>query len=87
MLGLFPSTGNGQGWLSKAWNLTDDEESGVTLSSGLWEANVDLFNRPVHFGPLYSSLQSMLLPVKGMEIKQLEKGRFLLHFNHPIDRK
>ncbi|KAL0370686.1 UNVERIFIED_CONTAM: hypothetical protein Sangu_0386700 [Sesamum angustifolium] len=83
--------------LSKAWKLTEDEEIGVTLPSGLWEANTDslqlclvgrlLSNRPIRFVALCLSLQSMLLPMQGMEIKQLEDGRFLLHFKHRINRK
>ncbi|KAL0401022.1 UNVERIFIED_CONTAM: hypothetical protein Slati_4132100 [Sesamum latifolium] len=82
--------------LSKAWKLTDEEEDGVILPRGLWEANTDslklcsvgrlLSNRPIRFETLCSSLQSMLLPVKGMEIKQLEEGCFLLRFQHIIDK-
>ncbi|KAL0448045.1 UNVERIFIED_CONTAM: hypothetical protein Slati_1932400 [Sesamum latifolium] len=40
-----------------------------------------------HFEALCSSIQSMLFPVKGLEIKQLEAGRILLCFNHIIDKQ
>ncbi|KAL0434063.1 UNVERIFIED_CONTAM: hypothetical protein Slati_2740600 [Sesamum latifolium] len=83
--------------LRKSWKLTDDEEEGVTLPSGLWQANSDshklclvgrlLSNRPYKFEALASSIRSMILPVKGMETKQLEEGRILLQFNHIIDKQ
>ncbi|KAL0447659.1 UNVERIFIED_CONTAM: hypothetical protein Slati_1893800 [Sesamum latifolium] len=82
--------------LSKAWTLTDEEEDGVALPGGLWETNLDslqlclvgrlLSSKPIRFESLCASLQSMLLPVKGMDIKQLDEGRFLLRFWHILNR-
>ncbi|KAL0378892.1 UNVERIFIED_CONTAM: hypothetical protein Sradi_3194700 [Sesamum radiatum] len=75
----------------------DEEEDGVSLLSGLWEANVGslqlclvgklLSSKLVCFEAMCSSLQMMFLPVKGMDIKQLEEGRFLLRFRNVLDRK
>ncbi|KAL0361231.1 UNVERIFIED_CONTAM: hypothetical protein Sradi_3807600 [Sesamum radiatum] len=83
--------------LKKASKLSDDEEEGTLVLSGIWEANVDflalslvgrvLSNRTVQFEALCSSLQSMLLLVKGMEVNQLQEGRFLLRFKHIIDKQ
>ncbi|KAL0423466.1 UNVERIFIED_CONTAM: hypothetical protein Sradi_0881400 [Sesamum radiatum] len=82
--------------LSKGLKLTDEEEDGIIVPNGLWEANTIsvewclvgrlLSNKPVRFEEVCSSLQSMLLPAKGMEIKKLEDGRFLLCFQHVIDK-
>ncbi|KAL0291267.1 UNVERIFIED_CONTAM: hypothetical protein Sangu_2538900 [Sesamum angustifolium] len=46
-----------------------------------------LSNRSYRYEALRSSLQSMLLPVKGMEVKQLHEGRFLIRFNHVINKR
>ncbi|KAL0454804.1 UNVERIFIED_CONTAM: hypothetical protein Slati_0819600 [Sesamum latifolium] len=83
--------------LTKGWKLTDDEEDGVSLPSGLWEANREplklclvgrvLSVKSFWFEALSTSLQSMLLPVKGMEVKPLPDGRFLIRFNHVIDKQ
>ncbi|KAL0443870.1 UNVERIFIED_CONTAM: hypothetical protein Slati_2109700 [Sesamum latifolium] len=83
--------------LNRAWRLTDDEEDGIFVPGGLWEPNSAshelslvgrlLSTRPYHFEALCSSLQSMLLPVKWMEIEQLQEGRFLLRFKHILDKQ
>ncbi|KAL0300144.1 UNVERIFIED_CONTAM: Retrovirus-related Pol polyprotein from transposon RE1 [Sesamum calycinum] len=75
----------------------EDEEQGIIVPTRLWEANVDSLNlclvgrllsyKPYRFEALSSSLQNMLLPVKGMEVKQLQEGRFLLRFKHIIDKQ
>ncbi|KAL0379070.1 UNVERIFIED_CONTAM: hypothetical protein Sradi_3212500 [Sesamum radiatum] len=38
------------------------------------------------FEALVSSFKGMLNPVKGLEMRRLEEGRFLIRFNHIIDR-
>ncbi|KAL0361023.1 UNVERIFIED_CONTAM: hypothetical protein Sradi_3786800 [Sesamum radiatum] len=45
-----------------------------------------LVNKNARFEALHTSIQGMLNPVKGMEMRQLDGGRFLLRFNHIIDR-
>ncbi|KAL0415994.1 UNVERIFIED_CONTAM: hypothetical protein Slati_3431300 [Sesamum latifolium] len=70
--------------LKEAWKLIDDEEDGVVLPSGLWRANADLHtlclvghllsNRPYRFKALCRSIKSMLLSIKGVDIKQLQEG-------------
>ncbi|KAL0439102.1 UNVERIFIED_CONTAM: hypothetical protein Slati_2393200 [Sesamum latifolium] len=67
------------------------------LPSGLRKANLDshklcvvgrlLSNKPFKFKALCSSIRSMILPVKGMDIRQLEEGRILIRFNHIIDKQ
>ncbi|KAL0320307.1 UNVERIFIED_CONTAM: hypothetical protein Sradi_5292200 [Sesamum radiatum] len=69
----------------------------VFVLSGLWKANLDfhklcvvgrlLSNKPFKFEALCSSIRSMILPVKGMDIRQLEEGRILIRFNHIIDKQ
>ncbi|KAL0448421.1 UNVERIFIED_CONTAM: hypothetical protein Slati_1398500 [Sesamum latifolium] len=81
--------------LNMAWRLTDDEEEGILVPSRLWAANADshrlclvgrlLSNRQYLFEGLCDSLHSMLLPVRGMEIKQLQEARILLCFKHIIN--
>ncbi|KAL0319751.1 UNVERIFIED_CONTAM: hypothetical protein Sradi_5236600 [Sesamum radiatum] len=83
--------------LSRVWKLKDDEEDGVTLPSGLWKSNkesLDLYlvgrvltAKPYRFEALTSSLQSMMLPVKGIDTKQLPEGHFLIRFKHIIDKQ
>ncbi|KAL2231212.1 UNVERIFIED_CONTAM: hypothetical protein Sindi_1715600 [Sesamum indicum] len=65
------------------------------MSAGLWQAESMhyqlclvgqlLANRNMRFDGLCTSFQGMINPVKGMEIHQLDGGRFLLRFNHIID--
>ncbi|KAL0367265.1 UNVERIFIED_CONTAM: hypothetical protein Sradi_3616600 [Sesamum radiatum] len=83
--------------LKKAWKLTKGKEDGTLMPSGLWNSNSGehnlclvgrfLSNRPYRFEALCSSIQSMLLPVKGLDITSLQEGRFFLHFNHVINRQ
>ncbi|KAL0451724.1 UNVERIFIED_CONTAM: hypothetical protein Slati_1150500 [Sesamum latifolium] len=83
--------------LNKAWRLNDDEEDPVLVPGGLWEAHVEshnlclvgrlLSNRPYRHEALSTSLLSMLQPVKGMDVKQLDEGRILLGFEHIIDKQ
>ncbi|KAL0416666.1 UNVERIFIED_CONTAM: hypothetical protein Slati_3498500 [Sesamum latifolium] len=83
--------------LKKAWKLTDDEDDPMLLPSGLWCGQAEshklclvgrlLSNRPYRFEALCSSIQSMLLSIKGMDIQQLQDGRFLLRFNNIIDKQ
>ncbi|KAL0413768.1 UNVERIFIED_CONTAM: hypothetical protein Sradi_1578500 [Sesamum radiatum] len=66
------------------------------LPDGLWNVeseNYQLFlvgrllaNKTINFEGLSRSVKSMINPVKGMEIKQILEGRFLLRFHHIIDR-
>ncbi|KAL0434010.1 UNVERIFIED_CONTAM: hypothetical protein Slati_2735300 [Sesamum latifolium] len=83
--------------LKKAWRLTEDEEDGVTLPSGLWRVTAEslrlclvgrlLSDRPYRFEALSSSIKRMLLSVKRVKIKQLQEGRILLCLNHIIDKQ
>ncbi|KAK4426793.1 hypothetical protein Salat_1448000 [Sesamum alatum] len=82
------------GW---ALQLTEDEGNGLRLSEDLCDEPTtgnDLFlvgrlliPRDVNFKGLARSLKGMMNPVKGMDIKASPEGRFLLHFNHTIDKQ
>ncbi|KAL0301476.1 UNVERIFIED_CONTAM: hypothetical protein Sradi_6424400 [Sesamum radiatum] len=81
----------------RTWKLIDDEEIGITLPGGLWHTDTKssklclvghfLSNWAYRFEALCSSIQSMLLQFKGMEITQLLEQRLLLRFNHIIDKQ
>ncbi|KAL0443902.1 UNVERIFIED_CONTAM: hypothetical protein Slati_2112900 [Sesamum latifolium] len=58
-----------------------DEDNAVLIFCRL------LSNRPYCFEALCSSIKSMLLSVKGVDVQQLQEGRFLLRFNHIIDKQ
>ncbi|KAL0444014.1 UNVERIFIED_CONTAM: hypothetical protein Slati_2124100 [Sesamum latifolium] len=76
--------------------LTDKECIGVVILDPLCNADSDshqlflmgrfLSTKQPKFEALAASLKSMLDPVKGLEIWRLEDGRFLIRFNHIIDR-
>ncbi|KAL0463440.1 UNVERIFIED_CONTAM: hypothetical protein Slati_0231600 [Sesamum latifolium] len=83
--------------LKREWKLTEDEDDGVTFPGGLWSASSDsqrlclvghlLSSRPYHFEALSASIHSMLLPIKGLDIRELPEKRLLLRFKHPIDKR
>ncbi|KAL0405167.1 UNVERIFIED_CONTAM: hypothetical protein Slati_3830600 [Sesamum latifolium] len=85
------------GQLKKAWKLTEEEEDGALMPSGLWQSNSGAHNlclvgrllstKPYRFKALCSSIQSMLLLVKGLDIKSLQEGCFLLRLNRIINRQ
>ncbi|KAK4434913.1 hypothetical protein Salat_0654200 [Sesamum alatum] len=76
--------------------LNDDEEQRLVLLGGLWHVDSDthrlclvgrlLSSKIPRFEAFSSSVQGMINPVKGMELRQIGGGRFLLRFNHIIDR-
>ncbi|KAL0318627.1 UNVERIFIED_CONTAM: hypothetical protein Sangu_2018900 [Sesamum angustifolium] len=82
--------------LGKALNLTEEEELGVVMPSGVWHSDSEsrgfhtvgrlLSHKPYHVEALKTILHSSLNPVKGMEITFLEHDRFLLKFSHTLDR-
>ncbi|KAK4433559.1 hypothetical protein Salat_1118200, partial [Sesamum alatum] len=83
--------------LGRVLRLTEDEGRGLRLSEDLWEGAEEgnilflvgrvLASKDINFEGLARSLKDMLNPVKGMNIKSLPKGRFVLRFNHVIDKK
>ncbi|KAK4424877.1 hypothetical protein Salat_1681300 [Sesamum alatum] len=82
--------------LSGRLRLTNKEDQWLVLPGGLWHADSDshrlcfigrlLSSRVPRFEAFSTSIQDMINPVKGMEVWQLGGGRFLLRFNHIIDR-
>ncbi|KAL2249445.1 UNVERIFIED_CONTAM: hypothetical protein Sindi_2418200 [Sesamum indicum] len=81
------------GWTVR---LTEEEGNGLLVPDELWNAKSDghqlilvgrlLAYRMVTFKGFSRSVKSMINPVKGLEIKQFPATRFLLRFNHIIDR-
>ncbi|KAL0439022.1 UNVERIFIED_CONTAM: hypothetical protein Slati_2385200 [Sesamum latifolium] len=84
--------------LRKAWKLTDEEEEGVLLPSGLWQAKSNSHNlclmgkllsdKPYKFEALCSSIQSMHLPVddSGCSWGASLRIRVGLNVNRPLKR-
>ncbi|KAL0449291.1 UNVERIFIED_CONTAM: hypothetical protein Slati_1485500 [Sesamum latifolium] len=82
--------------LKKALQINDGEVEEVLMPEGLWGTKSGdyqlclvgrfLSRRAVNFEGLCASIRSTIMPVKGMEIKQIPPDRFLLRFNHVIDR-
>ncbi|KAL0403879.1 UNVERIFIED_CONTAM: hypothetical protein Sradi_2028700 [Sesamum radiatum] len=82
--------------LGKTLRLTEKEGAGSVITDGLWSSDSEFFhlflvgrvlsNKQPRFEALASSVTSMLNPVKGLEMKNLADGRFLIRFNHILDR-
>ncbi|KAK4428665.1 hypothetical protein Salat_1166300, partial [Sesamum alatum] len=82
----------GRNWL----RLTEDEGQRLVLPRALWHADSAanrlclvgrlLSSKVPRFEAFCTSLQGMINSVKGMDICQIGGGRFLLRFNHVIDR-
>ncbi|KAL0458943.1 UNVERIFIED_CONTAM: hypothetical protein Slati_0521500 [Sesamum latifolium] len=76
--------------------LRDDEKAGMLMPDGLWNSNRESFhlclvrrlsaNHSYNFDGFCASIKSMLMAVKGVDIKQLREDRLLFKFNHIIDR-
>ncbi|KAL0345400.1 UNVERIFIED_CONTAM: hypothetical protein Sradi_4371300 [Sesamum radiatum] len=82
--------------LGQTLRLTDRENSRVVVPDGLWSIDSEshklflvgrlLSTKQPKFEALAASVKSMFNPVKGLEMRRLEEGRFLLRFNHILDR-
>ncbi|KAL0411506.1 UNVERIFIED_CONTAM: hypothetical protein Slati_3740300 [Sesamum latifolium] len=82
--------------LGKALDLTDKEELGVVMPTGVWHSDPETYgfhvlgrllsHKPYHGEALKTILHSSLNPAKGMEISFIENDRFLLKFSHILDR-
>ncbi|KAL0438583.1 UNVERIFIED_CONTAM: hypothetical protein Slati_2341300 [Sesamum latifolium] len=82
--------------LKAALPLTESEDAGVAIASNLWYSDSDshelylvgrlLSHKPFHADALKSTLPLAFNPVRGMNFKLLEDHRFLLKFNHIVDR-
>ncbi|KAL0292489.1 UNVERIFIED_CONTAM: hypothetical protein Sradi_6986200 [Sesamum radiatum] len=83
--------------LGKALDLTETEEMGVVMPTGVWHADSEsrgfhvvgrlLSHKPYHGEALKIILHSSFNPAKGMEISFIEHDRFLLKFAHVLDRE
>ncbi|KAK4433511.1 hypothetical protein Salat_1113400 [Sesamum alatum] len=82
--------------LRQALHLGDEGVTDLLIADGLWNSESRgyqlcligrlLSRQPFSFGGQCASVKGMIVPVKGMEIKQLPGGRLLIRFNHVIDR-
>ncbi|KAL0421003.1 UNVERIFIED_CONTAM: hypothetical protein Slati_3123200 [Sesamum latifolium] len=82
--------------LGQSLKLTDREGAEVAIPDGLWSAGSEDFHlfvvgrvlsmKQPKFNALVASIKSMLNLVKGLEMRRLEAGCFLIRFNHIIDR-
>ncbi|KAL0401628.1 UNVERIFIED_CONTAM: hypothetical protein Slati_4192700 [Sesamum latifolium] len=82
--------------LGQNLRLTEKDGRRVVIPDGLWTADSEthqlflvgrfLSKKQPKFEALATSIKSMLDPVKGLEIRRLEEGRFLIRFNYIIDR-
>ncbi|KAL0396708.1 UNVERIFIED_CONTAM: putative mitochondrial protein [Sesamum calycinum] len=87
---------SGLNGLKSALSLTESEDAGVVIASSLWYSDSDsyelylvgrvLSSRAVHADALKSTLLLAFNPVRGMDLKPLEGNRFLLKFDHIVDR-
>ncbi|KAL0410569.1 UNVERIFIED_CONTAM: hypothetical protein Slati_3646600 [Sesamum latifolium] len=94
-LGFFmgvSSRADGQG---RAWLGRQQEGAGVVIPEGVWSVDSDhhlflvgrlLSQKQPKFEALVSSINSMLNPVRGLEMRNLSEGRFLIRFHHILDR-
>ncbi|KAL0451288.1 UNVERIFIED_CONTAM: hypothetical protein Slati_1106900 [Sesamum latifolium] len=82
--------------LKQALQLGDKDVEEAVIPDGLWRAGSSndhlclvgrlLSKKAFNFEGMSASIRSMIMPVKGMEIKQVNIDRFLFRFNHVIDR-
>ncbi|KAL0354063.1 UNVERIFIED_CONTAM: hypothetical protein Sangu_0987600 [Sesamum angustifolium] len=82
--------------LNKALKLNDDEEYREVIAKDVWSGNLEdtghylvdrlLTTKTVRFESLRDLLQSVINPIKGMELKAIENNIFLFRFNHSVDK-
>ncbi|KAL0355953.1 UNVERIFIED_CONTAM: hypothetical protein Sradi_4042200 [Sesamum radiatum] len=82
--------------LQSALSLTEIEDDGVVVALNIWYSDSESFElclvgriltlRPFHVDALKTTLLLAFNPVRGMELKPLEGNRFILKFNHIVDR-
>ncbi|KAL0460648.1 UNVERIFIED_CONTAM: hypothetical protein Slati_0692000 [Sesamum latifolium] len=80
----------------KSLTLTGDEVDGLTLPASVWEGSREveglmlvgrlLTPRPYRFDVLRMALNNILRPLRGVTVRSLGDSRFLLSFNHVVDR-
>ncbi|KAK4433419.1 hypothetical protein Salat_1104200 [Sesamum alatum] len=78
-------------------SLTEEEDEGLVVSvQNLQDHNADYSNalmlvgrvlshRTSNFDLLKSTIQSLLQPVKGLQIRRVSEDGFCLYFNHKLD--
>ncbi|KAL0361162.1 UNVERIFIED_CONTAM: hypothetical protein Sradi_3800700 [Sesamum radiatum] len=83
--------------LAKSLVLTEEEGARLIVPAGIWNETVAregyylvgrlLSSKPYRIEYLRSTLASIINPLKGMSVTELEGNRLLFKFNHVIDRK
>ncbi|KAK4420264.1 hypothetical protein Salat_2439500 [Sesamum alatum] len=76
--------------------LMEDEDEGLHISSSTWRGGGSeevlwlvgrlLTPRQYRYGVLTNTLQFLIRLARGMEVRSLEANRFLLTFQHVVDR-
>jgi 14-3-3 protein epsilon len=75
-------------------SLHEEEEEGFTFDIEEGESQVDfrwclvgrfLSDRPIHVNSMKATMADVWRPVKGVKIKEAEKGLFLFQFSHELD--
>ncbi|KAL0427978.1 UNVERIFIED_CONTAM: hypothetical protein Slati_2972600 [Sesamum latifolium] len=82
--------------LRTALNLGEEDVEKVIIPDGLWQIETAYYRlclvgrllsrKLVNFEGLSALVRSTIMPVKGMENKQLPPDRFLFRFNHVLDK-
>ncbi|KAK4426203.1 E3 ubiquitin-protein ligase MP [Sesamum alatum] len=72
LIGFLPSMDQSVEKLAMDLRLTEDEEEGLHIPSSAWRGGV--------------SEEFLFRPARGMEVRPLEANRFLLKFQHVVDR-
>ncbi|KAL0436252.1 UNVERIFIED_CONTAM: hypothetical protein Sradi_0333100 [Sesamum radiatum] len=82
--------------LGAALTLTEEEDDGWLLPTGLWHSDAPsqgffivgrlLAAKPFNPDALHNTLKLAFTPLRGMEFKLIENDRFLLKFSHKLDR-
>ncbi|KAL0344529.1 UNVERIFIED_CONTAM: hypothetical protein Sradi_4284200 [Sesamum radiatum] len=84
------------GRLGTALSLTEEEEAGWVLPTGVWHAEPFtrgffivgrlVSTKSFHPEALHTTLKTAFNPVRGMDFKMIAGERFLLKFFHALDR-
>ncbi|KAK4433996.1 hypothetical protein Salat_0562300 [Sesamum alatum] len=83
--------------LKEALSVSEIERNSVMVPLGLWHGETEtkgfflvgrlLGCRSVNFEALKHTLMNVFNPIKGLDIRLIENGRFLFNFVHHLDRK
>ncbi|KAK4428387.1 hypothetical protein Salat_1138300 [Sesamum alatum] len=80
----------------KSLSITDEEENDTLILTGLWHKEVELegfyivgrvlSSKSIHTEALRTTVMASFNLVRGMDLRTIDHRRFLLRFNHVLDR-